>query len=326
MSATGAPPSFQVLQQAAEWFALLGAPVVDAQAHQRWRQWLDADPTHQQAWRQVEAISGKFLNVPGGNKPMAHRLLDAAAASQARRRQALKMLTLLCGVGIGGWGASQAVPWRQWAATHHTALGERREIHLADGGSIWLNTDSAINVDYGPDLRRIRLVAGEILITTAPDTQAPARPFVVDTAQARLRALGTRYSVYQEDAASVVAVFEGAVQIEPSDAGATPWILQVGQQSRVTRREASPAAPADEARRSWTGGLIIAENMRLGDFIAELARYRRGYLACAPEAADLRLVGTYSVADTDRVLAALAATLPVRVRAPLPWWVVVELR
>mgnify|MGYP002041334340 CR=1 FL=1 len=42
MSATGAPPSFQVLQQAAEWFAVLGAPAVDAQAHQRWRQWLDA--------------------------------------------------------------------------------------------------------------------------------------------------------------------------------------------------------------------------------------------------------------------------------------------
>ena len=235
MSATGAPPSFQVLQQAAEWFAVLGAPAVDAQAHQRWRQWLDADPAHQQAWRQVEAISGKFLNLPGGNKPMAHRLLDAAATGQARRRQALKMLTLLCGVGLGSWGASQAVPWRRWTATHHTALAERREVRLADGGRVWLNTDSAIDVDYGPGLRRIRLVAGEILVTTAPDTQTPARPFVVDTAQARLRALGTRYSVYQEDDASVVAVFDGAVQVEPVTPGAAGGILHSGQQARITR-------------------------------------------------------------------------------------------
>lgn len=30
-----APPSFQVLQEAAEWFALLGAPSVDAAQRQR---------------------------------------------------------------------------------------------------------------------------------------------------------------------------------------------------------------------------------------------------------------------------------------------------
>ena len=303
MSATGAPPSFQVLQQAAEWFAVLGAPAVDAQAHQRWRQWLDADPAHQQAWRQVEAISGKFLNLPGGNKPMAHRLLDAAATGQARRRQALKMLTLLCGVGLGSWGASQAVPWRRWTATHHTALAERREVRLADGGRVWLNTDSAIDVDYGPGLRRIRLVAGEILVTTAPDTQTPARPFVVDTAQARLRALGTRYSVYQEDDASVVAVFDGAVQVEPVTPGAAGGILHAGQQARITRAGHVAAEPAALARRSWADGLIVAENMRLGDFAAELSRYRRGHLGCDPAIADLRIVGTYATADTDQVSA-----------------------
>ncbi len=324
MSATGAPPSFQVLQQAAEWFAVLGAPAVDAQAHQRWRQWLDADPAHQQAWRQVEAISGKFLNLPGGNKPMAHRLLDAAAAGQARRRQALKMLTLLCGVGLGSWGASQAVPWRRWTATHHTALAERREVRLADGGRVWLNTDSAIDVDYGPDLRRIRLVAGEILVTTAPDTQTPARPFVVDTAQARLRALGTRYSVYQEDDASVVAVFDGAVQVEPVTLGVAGGILHAGQQARITRAGNVVAEPAALARRSWVDGLIVAENMRLGDFAAELSRYRRGHLGCDPAIADLRIVGTYATADTDQVLATLENTLPVRVRRTLPWWVVLE--
>ena len=64
---SAAAPSFQVLQQAAEWYAALGAPSVDAAERQRWRQWHDADPAHQQAWRQVEAISGKFLDLPGGN-------------------------------------------------------------------------------------------------------------------------------------------------------------------------------------------------------------------------------------------------------------------
>lgn len=323
---SAAAPSFQVLQQAAEWYAALGAPSVDAAERQRWRQWHDADPAHQQAWRQVEAISGKFLDLPGGNKPMARRLLDAAAAGQARRRLTLKTLTLLCGAGFGAWGASRALPWRQWAASHHTALGERRQVRLADGAVIWLNTDSAIDVDYGPDLRRIKLVAGEILVATAPDNQSPARPFVVDTAQARLRALGTRYSVYQQDGASVVAVFEGAVRIEPTTAGAAGGILQAGEQARITRAGAAPAETAALARRSWADGLLVAENMRLGDFVAELSRYRRGYLGCAPEIADLRIVGTYSTADTQQALATLEATLPVRIRTPMPWWTVLEPR
>lgn len=321
--ARGAPPSFKVLQEAAEWFAVLRAPAVPADERMRWRQWHDADPAHQLAWSQVEAISGKFQNVPGGDNPMAHRLLDAAAAKRAQRRRAMKMLTLLCGTALGVWAGAQTAPWRVWTAEHATGLGERRQIRLADGASVWLNTDSAIDVDYGGDLRRIKLIAGEILIDTAPDFQSPARPFVVDTAEARLRALGTRYSVFQEDGTSVVAVFDGAVSVEPLQAGARPVLLHAGQQSRVTRTGADAAVPADEARRSWSNGLIVAENMRLGDFIAELSRYRRGYLACAPEVADLRIVGAYAVADTDRVLAALAATLPVRVRASLPWWVVV---
>lgn len=318
-----APPSFKVLQEAAEWFAVLRAPAVPPHERLRWREWHDADPAHQLAWRQVEAISGKFQNLPGGDKPMAHRLLDAAAAKRVQRRRATKMLTLLCGTSLGVWASARTSPWRTWTAEHATGLGERRKILLADGTSLWLNSDSAINVDYRADLRRVELIAGEILIDTAPDNRSPARPFVVDTAEARLRALGTRYSVYQEDGASVVAVFDGAVSVEPLQAGAPSLLLHAGQQSRVTRTRAGAAAPADEARRSWSNGLIVAENMRLGDFIAELSRYRRGYLACAPEVAGLRIVGTYAVADTDRVLAALAATLPVRIRASLPWWVVV---
>jgi len=323
MTPAASAPSFKVLQEAAEWFAVLRAPAVPSGERQRWRQWHDADPSHQIAWRRVEAISGKFDDLPGVDKPTAHRMLDAAAAKRTQRRSALKMLTLLCGTGLGAWAATQSTPWRAWTAAHHTSVGERRQIQLADGGTLWLNTGSAVDVDYGPQLRRVVLVAGEILVSTAPDTQSPARPFVVDTAEARLRAIGTRYAVYQDDDASRVAVFEGAVEVRPKAAGAPPLIVHAGQQSRVTRAAAAPPEPAEPARESWSRGLLIAENMRLADFIAELSRHRRGYLACAPEVADLRIVGAYALPDTDRVLSALAATLPVRIQAPMPWWVTV---
>jgi len=176
MTPAASAPSFKVLQEAAEWFAVLRAPAVPSGERQRWRQWHDADPSHQIAWRRVEAISGKFDDLPGVDKPTAHRMLDAAAAKRTQRRSALKMLTLLCGTGLGAWAATQSTPWRAWTAAHHTSVGERRQIQLADGGTLWLNTGSAVDVDYGPQLRRVVLVAGEILVSTAPDTQSPARP------------------------------------------------------------------------------------------------------------------------------------------------------
>ena len=40
-----------------------------------------------------------------------------------------------------------------------------------------------------------------------------------------------------------------------------------------------------------------------------------------PLGPQLRVVGSYPLADTDRALAALADSLPVRVERRLPWWV-----
>ncbi|MCH3723226.1 hypothetical protein LZB93_09875, partial [Campylobacter coli] len=59
---------------------------------------------------------------------------------------------------------------------------------------------------------------------------------------------------------------------------------------------------ADPAAGAWTRGMLVANDMRLADLVAELARYRHGHLGVAPEVADLRVMGTYPLADADRTL------------------------
>lgn len=315
--------TLRVLEEAAEWFAVLRSPTAGRDDVDGWRGWLAADASHRQAWARVEAISGKFDLLHIDDKPAARQVLDTAARRQATRRRAIRMLSLLCAGGVGAWSATQVVPWQTWVAAHRTRTGERREVRLADGASVWLNTATAIDVDYAATLRRVVLRAGEVLVRTGPDPAVPPRPFVVDTGQGRLRALGTRFSVRQLDGAGIVAVFDGAVEIEPRDAGAGGRTVRAGEQARFTAGGVDATMPAEPARQLWARGLLVAENMRLADFLVELSRYRPGYLGCDPEVADVRIVGTYSLADTDRVLAALEATLPVRVRARLPWWVVI---
>ena len=65
----------------------------------------------------------------------------------------------------------------------------------------------------------------------------------------------------------------------------------------------------------------MANDMRLGDFIGELASYRQGHLGIDPQVANLRVMGTYPLQDTDQVLAMLEQVLPVRVERRFAWWV-----
>ncbi len=310
---------FAVAQQAAEWFALLNADRVDETARSDWQQWLGARPEHAQAWARVEAIGQQFDSL---SAMPARQALKGAGRG---RRRAIRMLAM-ASIGVSlGWAGSRSRPWQSWSADHGTAVGETRELLLADRTQVWLNTDTAVDVDYGPTLRRLVLRRGEVLVRTAADTVQPSRPWVVDTPQGRLRALGTHFSVRRLEDSTVVAVFEGAVEIRPAS-GAAPMVLPAGRQARFWDDRIEAAQPAELFRQAWARGVLVADDMRLGDFIAELSRHRPGHLGCDPAVADLRLVGAYPLADTDRVLAALEDTLPVSVQRTLPWWTVVRPR
>ena len=321
MTAPAATPAFEDLQQAAAWFAVLQDDRVSDADRLRWQHWLDAGPGPRAAWQRVEAVAGEFAGLNG--LPARHALDRGAGTT--RRRAALRALAVVPVAGLAVWLVAGHVPWSGWVAAHRTGTGERREIVLADGSRVWLNTATALDIDFSPTLRRIVLHGGEVLITSGHDAAFAARPLVVDVPQGRLTALGTRFSVRQEDGAVRLAVFEGAVEARPAEGG-PPRTLSAGQQARVFADRVDAPAPVALGDDAWTRGMLVADGMRLGDFVAELGRYRPGYLACAPEVAGLRIVGAYPLADTDRILDALQATLPVKVQRPMPWWTVVGAR
>ncbi|SFP76448.1 FecR family protein [Variovorax sp. PDC80] len=329
MTAVSAHPeqpraTFEDLQQAATWFALLQSESATAGDRLRWEAWLRKDGGARAAWQQVEAVSRDFSSVR--HLPARQILEDTRATATRRRRSALRVLALLPIAGVAGWLLEREVPWRGWVATYRTQTGERREIVLEDGSRLWLNTASAVDVDFTPTHRRILLHAGEVLVSTGHDPAWEDRPLVVEVAQGRLTALGTRFTVQGDGNAAdsaLVTVFEGAVRVQPARGGPSLTLLANEQTRLFIDRVDAPAA-ADAGSDSWTRGQLVANDMRLGDFIDALARHRRGHLACAPAVRDLRIVGSYPLADTDRILAALQATLPVRVNRVLPWWVTIE--
>lgn len=309
---------FDDLRQAAEWFAVLQSDHPSEGDRLGWQRWLDTGPGPQAAWQRVEALASGFS---GLSHLPARAALEGRARMARGRRNLLRSLALLPVAGLAGWLAQGQPSWRGWNAAYRTPVGERREVLLADGGRFWLNTDSAADVDYSPALRRIVLHAGELLLTSGRDPQK--RTLVVDVPSARLQALGTRFAVRHEAGGAVLlTVFEGAVQARPASS-TDVRVVPAGQQARVWPDRVEPLGALAPQADGWTRGVLVADGMRLGDFLAELGRYRRGVLLCSDTVADLRIVGAYPLADTDRVLDALQSTLPVRLHRPLPWWVMV---
>ncbi|THF63049.1 DUF4880 domain-containing protein [Pseudothauera nasutitermitis] len=318
MNPAGTPPALphEALEAAAHWYVQLHDAAPEDRQHAAWERWLAADVRHRQAWERMQALAERLGALP---PELAGPTL---AKVRSRRRRAVKTLALLLSAGtLGALLPRLESGWELARADHRTRSGERRRIALADGGVLDLNSASAIRIEYGPALRRLRLLSGEILIRTAPDP-ALRRPFEVHTEHGAVRALGTRFSVRHEDGQTRVAVLEHAVEIRPQDGPAAR--IEAGQQSVFSTRAASAPVPLQPGEGAWSEGKLIAIDRRLDDFLAELARHRPGHIACAPEVAGLRLSGTFRLHDTDAVLDNLAASLPIRLRYLTRYWVRVE--
>lgn len=305
---------FQVLEQAAHWFALLGAGDASAAEQAEWQRWLDAAPQHQEAWSRVERIHQQMQSLPG----MPARI---ALSSMPKRRRALKAL-LLAGLSAGlGVMVARREDSREYLAAlqaeHRTAVGLIAALPLPDRTQAWLNTDSAADLAYDDSQRLILLRRGEILLHSGADVHLPLRPLVVEVQGVRLRALGTRFSVRIDGAAVRLAVYDGAVEIN----GGT--VVPAGAQTEIIDGRAGVLNPAQEEDSAWSRSLLIATQMRLDAFLVELARYRHGYLGCDPAVASVRLVGSFPLDDTDRALDLLQSVLPVQVKRVTPWWVTV---
>jgi transmembrane sensor len=304
-----------VAERAVQWLVELQSPQVTEQTRIQWRDWLMADPSHQHAWQRIETFSQRLEGLHAGPQ---NSLMYATLTPGVSRRRALKSLVVLVAAGGAAWSAREN-PWvQQWRSDYRSGVGEQRRITLADGSELQLNTDTSVDVRLDRQTRLVTLYSGEILVTCAPDSTS--LPFIVQTAQGRctVSAAGSRFSVRQSAGVTLGSAWHGGLEIAP-EAGQTLKLAQ-GQRAWFDRFAVHGAGAALADDLAWTQGMVVADNQRLGDFLDNLARYRQGHLGCDPEVADLRISGTYPLADTDRVLASVSQTLHLDVRRFTRFW------
>lgn len=295
--------------QAIDWLVELHSGRVEAGRRSAFAQWRAQSPEHESAARSAEALWGAL---PATRTARRHRLLRprrlvavAAAACVAALAVALALPTPVAGL----------------YADYATRTGERRMIELADGSRVWLNSASALSVDFSASRRSLHLYGGEALFEVAKDAQ---RPFVVHAGDGEVTAVGTRFDVDSRGPEVQVAVSEGVVRVE---AGGKPAVRLAAGERLAYRGEAAPGPvqPLDlDSASAWQRGKLIFNQRPLGEVLAELERYLPGRILLTD--ASLRrhkVSGVFDLDDPDALLQTLQRLQPVRVTR-LPWLVVVR--
>ena len=321
----GTPPGIapDVARRAVEWWLDLQSGDITDSQRRAFECWRAEHADHDRAWRHIQSVSQRLQTLNESPAASAARAALTRPRSPARRA-GVKTLVLLFFAGGTAWLARDQIAWRGWSADLRTGTGEQRNVTLADGTRLMLDTASAVDVRFSDTERRIVLLCGEIMVVTGHDDGPAPRPFVAQTAQGVSIPLGTRFSLRQEPSMTRLDVFEGAVKVEPARAPGASKVVHTGERMRFSATQIMPIEAASADTAAWTQGMLVASNMRLGDFLSELGRYRDGYLRCDPSIADFRLSGTFPLSDTDRVLKTLATTLPVEVEYVTRYWVTVK--
>ncbi|WP_417549351.1 FecR domain-containing protein [Methylophaga sp.] len=307
-----------ILDQAADWLMRLSATDVTESDRAACLRWQQLHPDHARAWAKAELLINKLGSLPPS---LAIPALDRP--ENPNRRAIVNKLAILLAIAPIGWGSWRTLETLGWTADYHTASGERRELQLADGTQLTLNTATSIDVQFDDEKRFIWLRSGEILVQTAVDNALVSRPFMVGTRQGQLEALGTKFTVYQQANSTQLAVLEGTVKVTPKDADISQQkVVKAGQQIHFNQYAVESSFAVNQAATAWTQGMLMADKMPLVEFVGELARYRSGIVRCDPKIADLPVSGSFPVSDTDLTLRMLVSTYPIQLTSHMQgYWI-----
>ena len=312
------PVSAQVLDAAIAWQLCLDCGNGSAVEQAEFTKWYSANDEHARAWLQLGMLDHRFSTA---SVPARNALLKARTGVQERVRKigsGLASVALACGLAL--FAGKNYLPIDYWMADQRTATGEQRQLRLADGTLLNLNTHSAVDVRFDDSTRRIILQEGEIMVETG---HGDPRPFIVQTRDGSLRALGTRFMVKREDDGTRLSVLQSRVEAHPENS-VELTVYNEGQQVLMHRDRLGQMLAVSPGADAWTRGMLVLDNVRLADMVSELNRYQRGHLGVDPEVADLRITGSFPLNNIELALNALIPTLPVQIQQRTPWWVTVS--
>lgn len=277
--------------------------------------WLRTDPANADAYARMNKIGHLGLLLKEHPEQLA-RLTDNPQWQKdfGGRKTAIRtsplFWTATATASLAAVGVAVYLAWLQVPGSEYVSgRGEQRQVGLADGSRIMVNTESEVRVAFTSQERAVDLARGEAYFDVAKDA---ARPFIVRAGHAEIRAIGTKFSVRRLEGDVQVVVTEGQVHVTRGPKAeaklAQPVPLHPGQSARLgTIDQPVHVAAIDAARATaWTTGNVEFEEATLAEVVRDVNRYTaKPFVVQDPELNEIRFTGRFHVGDTEMVKFAL---------------------
>ncbi len=302
-----------IQQQAAAWFIRMRDAAPDDPLRGPFEAWLCANPAHAAAYAAQLSLWDRLESGAGISALTAAYQKRLGAA----RRRFIKRSAVILFLAAGGGGTAYQ-RWRNaplWRADLASGIGQVSRQTLADGSTLVLGGDSALEAVFSRDERKVRLDRGEVIFDVASDG---TRPFVIAAGPATVTVLGTRFVVARTADDIRVSVERGRVELSSGpfwrrrrlvlEAGDVAGVEVTEDRGEMLHRVAQPAGDAFAFER----GRIVFYRASLPEIARTLSRYRAKPVRVAPGSGQAPPIAAVAeIANLDGFLAALPKIFPV---------------
>jgi transmembrane sensor len=310
----------RALLEAARWCARLQASDCTEQERAEFERWRALSVVHASAYARAQQVSAGVdrLLTDARLQALADLAFDASATRTGRQKLSSRWTVpaaMAAGLALAALGVHMSVRLMQPTATmiaYDTARDERRSVHLEDGSVVQMDIGTRLEVRMSAHRREVDLIAGRAMFEVAHDK---GRPFSVLAAGARTTALGTQFQVERDQDRVVVTLAEGSVAVDGVQ-NQSEWREQLwpGEQlSFETATAAIDKRSVDLQRTtSWMRGRHVFRSTPLSEALDEVNRYATKKVRLGdPSLADLPVGGSFIAGDSELIVDALVAVLPI---------------
>lgn len=267
-------PVQQLVDEAAEWLVILSSGNYSQEDLARLEQWKQQSPEHLKTFEELQHFLNQMDVLKTQSLQTQHPIVQNNILRKTTSKKKSKSLL---------WGSSLIIvviatcivlqlPYQRWNADHSTKAQQWQQTILSDHSSIQMAGQTAYNLQYNLEQRKVHLFEGNIMVNVTKDH---ARPFVVDLGDIQVQALGTKFVVNYDHQYARVSMIESKTKIYSLHHRFEPIVLKTGQSFNFDGKKIQiETVNPDMLRKSWQSKKLVVSDMPLDQVLDMLESYQ----------------------------------------------------
>jgi transmembrane sensor len=269
------------ISEGLEWVDRMTSGLATEADAQELRHWRNQSPEHARALQDALALRRGFVRLGKRHNEVAQA---PARYPWVAHRRAFLGGGLAAAAGLTGFAVIRP-PLSLWpslnelTADYRTAKGEQRNLAVADGLSVDMNTLTSLSNRSTSGAHGFELVNGEIAVTAR---LGEAKPVAIFASGGRIVASRAQFDVRTDTEGVCVTCSQDSVRVEAAGAVSR---LDAGQQLTYMAGRVGRVLQANaNVVTAWRSGQLVLHEKPFTEAIAEINRYRSGVIIVASSA------------------------------------------